>query len=47
MSLNTNGRCEYCGGAVRNIPTKRHPIDRLTTIHDETCPGRLRRKTTP
>lgn len=41
--LNSTGRCNRCGGTVRNIDGKRHPRERLTAIHDDTCPGRHRR----
>ena len=43
--LNSANRCEFCLGTVKNIDSKRYPIERLTAIHDETCPGLLRRKT--
>ena len=37
--LNTSGRCSNCGAIVRNVEHKRHPIERLTAIHDDSCPG--------
>ena len=44
MSLNTQGRCEHCDAIVRNAPGKRYSKDKLTEIHDESCPGIHRRK---
>ena len=44
MSLNTHGRCEYCDAVVRNAPHKRYSKERLTAIHDESCPGQLRKQ---
>jgi hypothetical protein len=41
--LNSSNRCDRCGAVVKNIDGKRHPIERLTAIHDHTCPGRHRK----
>ncbi len=42
--INTANKCDGCNGIVRNIPGKRHTMDRLTEIHNRTCPGLHRRK---
>ena len=44
MSLNTQGRCEYCDAIVRNAPGKRYSKERLTEIHNDSCPGLTRKK---
>ena len=45
MSLNTSGRCDHCGGTVRNGAGKRLSIPALTERHNESCPGLNRRRT--
>jgi hypothetical protein len=47
MSLNSNGVCDGCQGAVRNAPGHRLTIDRLTTLHNTTCPGRPTKRDNP
>jgi hypothetical protein len=39
VTLNSSNRCDRCHGIVHNATHKRHPIERLTEIHDESCPG--------
>jgi hypothetical protein len=46
MAINTSSKCSTCDGTVKNIDGKRHTIERLTTIHNETCPGIRRVATT-
>lgn len=45
MALNTAGRCEHCNGIVQNIDGRRIPIDKLTAIHNQSCPGQPKTKT--
>ena len=48
--IRSTGRCDSCDGIVANIggdadrgvTAKRHGPDRLTAIHNQSCPGRGR-----
>jgi hypothetical protein len=44
MTLSSKGRCDQCDSIVQNIPGKRHSKEKLTEIHNESCPGLTRKK---
>lgn len=48
MALNTVGRCDGCGGTVKNTATRTGcSTATLLAVHNPTCPGRPTNPTTP
>ena len=45
MALNSQGKCNGCGGIVKNLDGKRYTIENLVEIHNPTCAGNPRRVT--
>lgn len=45
--INSSNKCDGCGGTVKNIDGKRSSIPKLTTAHNQTCPGRPTSAHTP
>ena len=42
--LDSNNRCEFCKGVVKNGKGRRLTLAQLTALHDNVCPGLHRQK---